>query len=159
MNRENIPETIPKLLEDTLEEKQETVITSELEGKAKVRLEIIQSLLQPCDRAAYGERLRAGAKKLDISVRSLQRLFKKYQEQGLTALVSTSRADKGNHRISQFWQDFILKTYKQGNQGSKRMSPKQIVLNLIFIIPYSIRFLFRMTINNEFFGNSICFKG
>ncbi len=40
----------------------------------------IQSLLEPCDRATYGERLRAGAKKLDISVRSLQRLFKKYQE-------------------------------------------------------------------------------
>ena len=61
---------------------------------------MIQSLVEPCDRATYGERLRSGAKKLNISVRSLQRLFKKYQEQGLTALVSTGRADKGNHRIT-----------------------------------------------------------
>jgi putative transposase len=101
-----------------------TTVTSELEGVAKVRLEIIQSLLEPCDRAIYGERLRG------VSVRSLQRLFKKYQEQGLTALVSTSRADKGNHRISEFWQDFIFKTYKQGNKNSKRMSPKQVALRV-----------------------------
>ncbi|HEY9769521.1 MAG TPA: helix-turn-helix domain-containing protein [Coleofasciculaceae cyanobacterium] len=111
-------------------EKKETFVTSELKEIAKVRLEVIQSLLEPCDRTTYGERLRSGAKKLGISVRSLQRLFKKYQEQGLTALVSTSRADKGNHRISQFWQDFILKTYQQGNKGSKRMSPKQVVLRV-----------------------------
>ncbi len=82
------------------------------------------------DRTTYGERLRSGAQKLGISVRSVQRLFKKYQQQGLTALVSTSRADKGNHRISQFWQDFILKTYKKGNKGSKRMSPKQVALRV-----------------------------
>lgn len=60
----------------------------------------------------------------------MQRLFKKYQDQGLTALVSTSRGDKGNHRISEFWQDFILRTYKQGNKGSKRMSPKQVALRV-----------------------------
>ena len=131
MKSEDIVFEVPQLVENGSEVEQEkTVVTSELEGIAKVRLEVIQSLLEPCDRATYGERLKSGAKKLDISVRSVQRLFKKYQEQGLTALVSTNRADKGNHRISQFWQDFILKTYKQGNQGSKRMSPKQVALRV-----------------------------
>ncbi len=52
-----------------------------------------------------------GAKKLGVSVRSVQRLFKTYQEEGLAALTSTNRADKGKHRISEFWQDFIIKTY------------------------------------------------
>ncbi len=130
MDKENIPEVIPRSLEDDLETQKEIVVTSELKGNAKIRLEVIQSLLEPCDRTTYGERLRAGAKKLGISVRSVQRLFKKYQEQGLTALVSSNRADKGNHRISQFWQDFIFKTYKQGNKGSKRMSPKQVALRV-----------------------------
>jgi putative transposase len=130
MKGEDTIHALPKSVAKRLEIKEETVVTSELEGIAKVRLEVIQSLLEPCDRATYGERLRSGAKKLGISVRSLQRLFKKYQEQGLTALVSTSRADKGNHRISKFWQDFILKTYKQGNKGSKRMSPKQVALRV-----------------------------
>ena len=111
MNNDKTLELISEKLESDLDTKQEIIIASELEGTAKIRLEVIQSLLEPCDRSEYGERLRVGAKKLGVSVRSVQRLFKKYQEQGITALVSTSRADKGNHRISQFWQDFILKNY------------------------------------------------
>ncbi len=131
MKNEYTIKEIPTSPENILKaEQKKTVVTSELKGIAKVKLEVIQSLLEPCDRTTYGERLTEGARKLDILVRSLQRLFKKYQEQGLTALVSTSRADKGNHRISQFWQDFILKTYKQGNKGSKRMSPKQVALRV-----------------------------
>ena len=51
-------------------------IISELPEKEKVKLEVIQTLLEPCDRTIYGERLREGAKKLGISVRSVQRLFK-----------------------------------------------------------------------------------
>lgn len=79
-------------------------IISELSGEASVKLEVIQSLIEPCDRTTYGQRLREGAKKLGISVRSVQRLFKKYQEEGLAALTSTNRGDKGKHRISEFWQ-------------------------------------------------------
>ncbi|MDJ0531418.1 MAG: Mu transposase C-terminal domain-containing protein [Xenococcaceae cyanobacterium MO_207.B15] len=130
MNKDKTLELISEKLESDLDTKQEIIIASELEGTAKIRLEVIQILLEPCDRSEYGERLRVGAKKLGVSVRSVQRLFKKYQEQGITALVSTSRADKGSHRISKFWQDFILKTYKQGNKGSKRMSPKQVALRV-----------------------------
>jgi putative transposase len=105
-------------------------VVSELSGEAKVKLDVILSLIEPCDRATYGERLRAGAKKLEISVRSVQRLVKTYQEEGLAALTSTNRADRGKHRISEFWQDFIIKTYKEGNKGSKRMTPKQVALKV-----------------------------
>jgi putative transposase len=42
--------------------------------------------------------------KLGISVRALQRLFKRYQQQGLSALVTIDRRDKGKHRIDDFWQ-------------------------------------------------------
>jgi putative transposase len=105
-------------------------IICELSGEARVKLEVIQSLIEPCDRTTYGERLREGAKKLGVSVRSVQRLFKKYQKEGLAALTSTTRADKGKHRISEFWQEFIVKTYQQGNKGSKRMTPKQVALKV-----------------------------
>jgi hypothetical protein len=105
-------------------------IVSELSREASVKLEVILSLIEPCDRTTYGERLREGAKKLGVSVRSVQRLFKKYQEEGLAALTSTTRGDKGKHRISEFWQDFIVKTYQQGNKGSKRMTPKQVALKV-----------------------------
>jgi putative transposase len=89
-------------------------IVSELSGEAKVKLDVLLSLIEPCDRATYGERLRAGAKKLGISVRSVQRLVKTYQEEGLAALTSTNRADRGKHRISEFWQDFIIKSANVG---------------------------------------------
>lgn len=87
-------------------------------------------MLEPCDRSTYGQRLREGAQKLNISVRSLQRLFKKYQEQGLVALTTTDRADLGRFRIGEFWEDFIVKTYKDGNRGSRRMTPKQVAIQV-----------------------------
>ena len=108
---------------------QQTIVT-ELNPEGQLKLEVIQSLLEPCDRVTYGQRLRDGAQKLEMSVRSLQRLFKKYQEQGLLALTTTERADRGQHRISTFWQEFILNTYKTGNKGSRRMTPKQVAIQV-----------------------------
>jgi len=64
------------------------------------------SLLEPCDRSSYGQRLKDAAKKLGKSVRTVQRLVQKWEAEGLLALTGAERADKGKHRISQQWQDF-----------------------------------------------------
>ena len=48
----------------------------------------------------------------------------------MAALTPTERGDKGKHRISQQWQDFIIKTYREGNKGSKRISRKQVALRV-----------------------------
>ncbi len=53
------------------EQSQRNVIASEISGEAQLKLEIIQSLLEPCDRSTYGQRLKDGAEKLGISVRSV----------------------------------------------------------------------------------------
>lgn len=105
-------------------------IPQELSEEAQVKLEVIQTLLEPCDRWTYGERLKAGAQRLGISVRSVQRLFKRYQDEGIGTLTSANRKDKGYHRIGEDWSDFILKTYKKGNEGSRRMTPKQVALRV-----------------------------
>ena len=73
------------------ESKERNTLASELPPLGKVKLEVIQSLIEPCDRPTYGQRLREGAQKLGVSVRSVQRLFKKYQEEGLSALTSTDK--------------------------------------------------------------------
>ncbi|AFZ43380.1 hypothetical protein PCC7418_1178 [Halothece sp. PCC 7418] len=90
---------------------EETQITSiiplDLSPEESDRAEVIQTLLEPCDRAVYGQKLRAGAEKLGISVRSLQRLFKRYQEEGLSALRVGERKDRGTHRVGDFWEEFI----------------------------------------------------
>ena len=99
-------------------------IVAELSQEARLKMEIIESLLESCDRQTYGERLKDAAKKLGKSVRTVQRLVQKWEGEGLLALIAKDRADKGKHRISEEWQDFIIKTYREGNKGSKRMSRK-----------------------------------
>jgi putative transposase len=105
-------------------------IVHELDAEAQQKLEVIQSLIEPCDRTTYGQKLRAAAQKLDVSMRTVQRLVQKWEQDGLAGIASMNRADKGQHRIDPFWQDFIIKTYKEGNKGSKRMSPKQVALRV-----------------------------
>lgn len=90
-------------------------IVAELDEEGKVKLEVIQTLLEPCDRATYGQRLEQAAIKLGKSKRTVQRLVKKWEEEGLAALAQTRRSDKGNHRIDDELQKFILKTYQEGN--------------------------------------------
>jgi putative transposase len=107
----------------------QTIVT-DLDERATLRLEVIQTLLEPCSRSEYGERLRDGAQKLEVSVRTLQRLFKDYQNRGLVALTTSERADRGQHRISEFWQKFIVDTYQTGNKGSRRMTPKQVAIKV-----------------------------
>lgn len=105
-------------------------IVSELNSDAQKKLEVLQSLMEPCDRATYGQKLREAAEKLGISLRSVQRLVKRWEQEGLASIARDSRRDKGRHRIGNDWEEFILKTYKDGNKGSKRMTPKQVALRV-----------------------------
>ncbi|MGQ4648131.1 Mu transposase C-terminal domain-containing protein [Lyngbya aestuarii] len=93
--------------------------------EVRLKMEVIESLTSPCDRQTYSTRKREAAEKLGVTLRSIERLLKKYQEQGLVALTKT-RSDKGKRRISDDWQQFIIETYQQGNQGSKRMTRLQV---------------------------------
>jgi putative transposase len=103
-------------------------VVTELDEEARLKLEVIQTLLEPCDRATYGKRLKEAAEKLGKSKRTVQRLVKKWEESGLAGLIQTERSDKGNHRISDELEKFILKTYQDGNKGGKRITPKQVFL-------------------------------
>ena len=86
-------------------------IVTELSDEAKLKMEVIQSLLEPCDHTTYGQRLREAAAKLRKSVRTVQRLVKQWEKEGLTGLTQTTRSDRGKYRIDQDWQQFIIKTY------------------------------------------------
>ncbi len=106
------------------------VIVTQLSEEAQLKLEVIQSLLEPCDRNTYGQKLKEAAEKLGVSVRTVQRLVKKWEQDGVVGLTQTGRGDKGKHRIGEFWENFILKTYREGNKGSKRMTPKQVAIRV-----------------------------
>ncbi len=100
-------------------------ITDEVKGK----MEVIQSLIEPCDRQTYRQRKEKAAKQLSITIRSVERLLKKYREQGLVALVKT-RSDRGKTRIDEDWKEFIVNTYKDGNDESKRITRHQVFLKV-----------------------------
>ena len=93
-------------------------------------MEAIQSLMEASDRATYAQRLEEAAQKLGKSVRTVRRLVDKWEEQGLLGLVQAERSDKGKYRVDTDWQELILKTYQEGNKGSKRMTRKQVFLRV-----------------------------
>jgi len=109
---------------------EKNVIVTQLSEEAKLKMEVIQSLMEPCDRATYAEKLQQAAERLGKSVRTVRRLVKQWEQEGLEGLTQTGRSDKGKYRIDDDWQKFIHKTYREGNQGSKRMTPKQVFLRV-----------------------------
>jgi putative transposase len=93
-------------------------------AEAKLKLEIVEKLSEPCDRETYGKRLRAAASKLNCSVRTVQRLMEKWEEEGLHALIKSGREDKGRSRIDQELQDFIKEAYGDGKRTPAQVFTK-----------------------------------
>ncbi|NHC36880.1 DDE-type integrase/transposase/recombinase [Scytonema millei VB511283] len=100
-----------------------------LTDKVNRRIEVLQSLIEPCDRKTYGIKKREAARKLGVSLRQVERLLQKWREHGLVGLTAT-RSDKGKYRLEQDWVDFIINTYTNGNKGSKRMTRHQVFMRV-----------------------------
>lgn len=111
-----------------VEESQAYEIVTELSPEARLKMEAIQNILAASDRKTRSQRIQDATKKLGVTTRTIQRLLKKYEEKGLSAITLTERADKGCYRIDPQWQEFIIKTYKEGNKGSRKMTPAQVAL-------------------------------
>ncbi|MBD2020633.1 helix-turn-helix domain-containing protein [Leptolyngbya sp. FACHB-36] len=90
------------------------------------RIAVIQGLLAAAGTKSYGKVQQRAAKELGISVRSLQRLVKRWRELGIAGLSKQSRSDRGAAKISSEWQEFVVKTYRDGNRGSRSMSRAQV---------------------------------
>ena len=71
---------------DNSKEPEANEIVTQLSHEERYVLEVIQDLLEPCDRKTYGEKQREAAAKLGKSVRTIRRLVKKWEEQGLAAI-------------------------------------------------------------------------
>jgi putative transposase len=103
------------------------VATSE---RMQERVEVIQELLGAADREEYRQRTQAAAERLNLSVSSIQRLVRAWKQQGVAGLSWRERSDRGQFRISEEWQKFIITTYRSGNRGSRRMSPAQAAVRV-----------------------------
>ncbi len=118
------PDSISAVLEEP--EAKEYKILTELSDEAKLKMELIEAIRHAGDRQTRKEKIEEAAKRLDKSPRTIRRMLAKVEQEGLVALAETVRSDKGQFRIDPKWQEFIIKTYKQGNRNGLRRSPYQV---------------------------------
>jgi putative transposase len=103
-------------------------IPAVLSPKAEQQMEVIKSIFLEGDDRSYGAKIADAAAKLGKCERTIRRLVKKWRDDGLVGLTQIGRSDKGSSRLDEDWQKFILKSYKEGNQGSKRITRKQVAV-------------------------------
>jgi putative transposase len=101
------------------------VIPLEIPEEARRWQQAIEELRQPCDRKTYGQRKREIADRFGVSLKTIERKVKAWEEKGIDAFVETERADKNRTRVSKYWQEFVLKTHKEGTKGGKRKTRRQ----------------------------------
>ncbi|HEY9908586.1 MAG TPA: Mu transposase C-terminal domain-containing protein [Thermosynechococcaceae cyanobacterium] len=94
------------------------------------RVSVLQQLLATANQANYGKRQRAVAQKLGMTDRNVRRLLRQLREEGVESVVRRVRSDRGGTRISEDWQKFIVQTYKDGNRGSRSLSPAQVAVRV-----------------------------
>jgi len=121
---------LPLLDSDPDEETCETNEIASLTIELQQRIEVIQQVMSVRGTERYAKVQRQAAKKLGLSVRSLRRLVRSWQQHGIAGLTRQSRSDQGTSKQSKDWRDFILKTYRDGNRGSRRMTPAQVALRV-----------------------------
>lgn len=98
----------------------------ELPNEVQQRVRVIQELLAARGTKSYSQVQRQAARSLGMSVRSLRRMVRAWQASGVAGLTRQPRSDQGRVKTSQEWQDFIVRTYKEGNRGSRQMSAAQV---------------------------------
>ena len=102
------------------------------EGK-RSRLEVVQEIMSAPDRGSYRERDAVGAKRLELSLSSIQRLVREWKKHGFEGLNWRERSDRGGYRIAVDWRECTLRRYREGKEGNRQMSFRAIgaVVNAI----------------------------
>lgn len=134
--RSSEPDSIEQLtlpLPDAAADEDDSEIVNEIAGvsiEVQQRIEVIQKVMAVRGTERYAKVQRQAAKKLGLSVRSLRRLMRSWQQHGIAGLTRQSRSDQGTSKHSEDWQAFVLKTYREGNRGSRSMTPAQVSLRV-----------------------------
>ena len=106
------------------------VLLEEWSEQDRLRVREIQKLLRHQGQADYGAAQKRAARRLGISVRSVQRMMQRWRQDGVAGVVRSERRDKGQSQLSQAWQRYILETWRAGNREGRRLSPAQVYLRV-----------------------------
>ncbi len=56
----------------------------QITDEVKLRIEVIQTLIEPCDRQLYRQRKQEAAQKLGVSIRSIRKIDEKVSRRGFS---------------------------------------------------------------------------
>ena len=120
----------PALPAESVEAEAEAGLMGRLDEFDRKRLVLLQGLIGTIDHPEYGKRQQAVADQLGITVRTVRRWMRQLREHGIASVVRRSRSDRGANRISDNWRRFIIQTYRDGNRGSRQISPAQVAVRV-----------------------------
>ncbi len=93
----------------------------------KLRFRLIEWLAEAPNRKIKAERKEAIANTLDISTRQVERMLNQYNADRLRETAGVERADKGNHRIHDYWQNYIREVYEKSLKDKHPLKPADVV--------------------------------
>ena len=126
---EKLSKERPVAITDVSEEREYTIF-SEFSEADKLKMELIEGIRHASDRKTKSRLIEEAANKLEKSTRTIRRMVSKVEQEGLPALASTVRSDKGQLRISPEWQKKIIKLYKKKKRIlNKKNKDKKLEVN------------------------------
>jgi putative transposase len=102
-------------------------IILETSDRHKLTFNLIQWLAESPNRMIKSQRKQAIANTLGVSTRQVERLLKQYHDDKLSESAGVQRSDKGKHRVSEYWQEFIKTIYEDSIENKHPISPASIV--------------------------------
>ena len=93
----------------------------------KLRFRLMEWLAGAPNRHVKAERKQAIAKTLEISTRQVERLLAQYNEDKLQETAGIERSDKGQHRIHEYWQNYIRDVYQQSLKDKRPLKRADVV--------------------------------
>ena len=79
------------------------LVSRELSLEERSRVRGIERLLSSSDRASYRQTQEELSKECGVSVRTIQRMVKRWREEGLSGLLRQPRRDKGERQTEKEW--------------------------------------------------------
>ncbi|QLE48309.1 DDE-type integrase/transposase/recombinase [Nostoc sp. C057] len=102
-------------------------IILETSDRHKLAFNLIQWLAESPNRMIKSQRKQAVADTLSVSIRQVERLLKQYDDDRLSESAGVQRSDKGQYRVSKYWQEFIKTIYEKSIKDKHPISPASIV--------------------------------
>ena len=115
------------LLSDRAFDTDPSKILIESSDPQKLRFRLIEWLAEAPNRKVKAERKKKIAETLDISIRQVERLLDRYNDERLHETAGIDRSDKGQHRIGDYWPEYIRSVYQQSVKDKHPLTPANIV--------------------------------